>query len=80
MKRFFKPERKSEVGVVSRGIFNEWPRGQIEAFEFRETEISVVRPGSAKKVGDLLSSLERMLARAEFEIIGADSFIDIEFS
>jgi hypothetical protein len=77
-KGFFTPKGKHEVGVVSRDTFNKLLHGRVEALEFLETKVHVIRPESAKKVGDLLKSLERMLDRAEFEVIGADSFIDIE--
>ena len=52
--------------------------GYIEPFEFSETEVQVIRAESVKKVGDLLRTLERILGRPEFEVVGADSFVDIE--
>lgn len=77
-KGFFKPREKPEVGVISRETFNELLDGYIEPFQFSETPVRVIRPDSVKKVGNLLKSLERMLERSEFEVVGADSFIDIE--
>lgn len=77
-KSFFKPKGKPEVGVISRETFNELLERYIEPFEFSETEVQVIRSGSVKKVGDILSSLEHMLPQSEFETIGTDSFVDIE--
>jgi|HubBroStandDraft_6_1064221.scaffolds.fasta_scaffold34843_2 hypothetical protein len=77
-KSFFKPKGKPEVGVIGRETFDKLLEGYIEPFEFSETEVQVIRAESVKKVGDLLRSLERMLGRPEFEVVGADSFVDIE--
>jgi hypothetical protein len=75
---FFKPREKPEVGVVSRETFSDLLRGYIEPFEFSGTTMQVIRPESVKKVGDLLKSLERVLERSEFDVVGTDSFVDIE--
>ncbi|MGB8474591.1 MAG: hypothetical protein WCE61_10965 [Candidatus Acidiferrum sp.] len=75
---FLKPKKKPEVGVISQETFNELLQRYVEPFEFSETRVQVIPPGSVKKVGDILRSLERMLPRSEFETIGTDSFVDIE--
>jgi len=77
-KSFFKPKEKPEVGVISRETFNELFDRYIEPFEFSETGVRVIRPESVKKVGNLLKSLEGMLERSEFDVVGTDSFVDIE--
>src|SRR5277367_5058457 len=77
-KSFFKPKEKPEVGVISRESFNELFDRYIEPFEFSETGVRVIRPESVKKVGNLLKSLEGMLERSEFDVVGTDSFVDIE--
>ena len=77
-KTFFKPKKEAEVGVISRETFNELLRGYIEPVEFSETKLQVIQPESVKKVADLLRSLERMLDRSEFEVVGSDSFVDVE--
>jgi hypothetical protein len=77
-KGFFKPKGKPEIGVISRKTFGDLLRGYIEPFEFSETTVQVIRPESVKKVGGLLKSLPRMLERSEFEVVGTDSFVDID--
>lgn len=74
----FRPKKKSEVGVISSETFQELLRQQIEPFDFPDTRLQVIRPQSVRKVGRLLASLDRMLNRAEFEILSKDSFVDIE--
>jgi hypothetical protein len=74
----FKRKGKPEVGVFSRETFDELLHEHIEPFEFSEAKLRVIQPESARKVGNLLKSVERLLEPAEFEVVRADSFVDIE--
>jgi hypothetical protein len=77
-KRFYRPKEKHEVSVISAETFHELLRGHIKAFQWPDPPVQVISSESTEKVGRILQSIDSMLARSEFEVIGADAFIDIE--
>jgi hypothetical protein len=75
---FWRREKKSEVGVVSRETFDELLRQYIEPFDLPDVAVQVIRPRSTEKVAKLLASLEQMWDRSHLTVLAKDSFVDIE--
>ncbi len=50
----------------------------LKAFQWPDPPVQVISSESTEKVGRILQPIDSMLARSEFEVIGADAFIDIE--
>jgi hypothetical protein len=42
--------------------------------------VQIISPEFAEKAGKAIHSIERTLSRTEFEVIGMDSFVDIELA
>lgn len=77
-KRFFRAKEEHQVGVISAETFHELLRGHIKAFQWPEPPVQLISSQSAERVARILQSIDHMLPRSELEVIGTDSFIDIE--
>jgi hypothetical protein len=77
-KSFFRSKGENEVGIISTETFRELLAGYIEDFQWSEPTVRIIRPKSVGRVGKTLQSIESMVGRSELEIIGMDSFVDIE--
>jgi len=40
--------------------------------------VQIIGPESAEKAGKIISSIDHTLSRSEFEVMGKNSFVDIE--
>jgi hypothetical protein len=54
-----------------------FPRG-IGIFVAAQRCVQIISPEFAEKAGKVIHSIEHTLSPAEFEVIGPDSFVDIE--
>jgi hypothetical protein len=77
-KGFFRAKEKQEVAVISAEIFRELPPGYIQPFQWPDPSVRIIGPGSAEGVGKIIFSIDRTMSRSEFDVIGTDSFVDIE--
>jgi hypothetical protein len=77
-KGLFRPKKDSEVGVISRKTFDGLLGSHAHTFDWNDPPVQVIQPASAGPVAKILTSLERMLAKDEFEILALDSFVDVE--
>jgi hypothetical protein len=77
-KRFFRPRDKHEAAVISAETFRELLVGYIKPFQWSDPAVQVIGAESIERVGKIIQSIDHILPRAELEIIGTDSFVDIE--
>ena len=77
-KGFFVDKKEQDVAVISAGTFRGLLVDYIKPFQWPDPRVEIVGPESAKKVGKLIHSVDHAIARSEFEIIGADGFVDVE--
>ncbi len=77
-KGFFLPKKEQDVAVISAETFRARLVGCIKAYQWPDPSVEIVGPESAEKAGKFIQSIDHTIARSEFEIIGADGFVDVE--
>ena len=75
---FFRAKEKREVAVISAETFRELPAGYIREFQWPSPAVRIIDPAFAERVGSIIFSIDHTLSRSEFDVIGTDSFVDIE--
>ncbi len=75
-KTFFRS--KKDVAAISGQTFREMLTGHIKSFHWEDPNVQIIDAESAEKAGRLISAIERTLPRSEFEVIGTDSYVDID--
>ena len=66
------------VAGISAETFRELPLGYIQPFQWPDPGVRIIGPESAERVGKIIFSINRTMSRSEFDVIGTDSFVDIE--
>jgi hypothetical protein len=77
-KALFRSKKEHEVAAVSFETFREMLGGYIRPFHWRDPEVQIIGPESAERAGKLIPAIDHTLPRSEFEVIGTDSFVDID--
>ena len=76
---FFRLKQNHDVSVISSETFREVLGTCLKPFQWENPVVQIIGPEFAEKAGKIIHSIERTLPRTEFEVIGTDSFVDIEF-
>jgi len=76
---FFRLKEKHDVSVISSETFREVLGTYLKPFQWENPTVQIIRSEFAEKAGAVVHSIEHTLSRTEFEVIGTDSFVDIEF-
>jgi hypothetical protein len=71
-------KKKHEVTAISVETFREMLAGYIRPFHWHDPDVQIISPESAEKAGKIVRAIDRTLPRSEFEVIGMDSFVDID--
>jgi hypothetical protein len=79
-KGFFRLKEKHDVSVISSETFREVLGTYLRPFQWENPIVQIISPEFAEKAGKVIHSIERTLSRTEFEVIGMDSFVDIELA
>ena len=74
----FHLKEKHDISVISSETFREVLGTCLKPFQWENPIVQIIRPEFAEKAGEVIRSVERTLSRTEFEVIGTDSFVDIE--
>lgn len=77
-KGFFRLKKKHEVAAVSIETFREMLAAYIRPFRWQGPDVQIISPESADKAGKIIPAIDHTLPRSEFEVIGMDSFVDID--
>ena len=77
-KAFFGSKKEDEVVAISADRFREALANHIKPFHWRGPDVQIIGPESADKAAKITRAIERTLPRSEFEVLGADSFVDID--
>ncbi|HWY53050.1 MAG TPA: hypothetical protein VNZ03_01215 [Terriglobales bacterium] len=75
-KAFFRS--KKDVAAISGQTFREVLTGHIKSFHWQDPNVQIIDTESAEKAGKMISAIDHTLPRSEFEVIGTDSYVDIE--
>lgn len=75
---FLRSKKAKEVRVISSNTFRELLAGQIRSFDWQEPDVQIIRPESAERAGEIIRVIDATIPRSEFEVIGTDSFVDID--
>jgi len=75
---FFRLKKKHDVSVISGETFREVLGTYLKPFQWENPIVQIISPELAEKAGKVIHSIEHTLSRTEFEVIGTDSFVDIE--
>ena len=75
---FFRLKEKHDVSVISSETFREVLGTYLKPFQWENPIVQIISPEFAEKAGKVIHSIEHTLSRTEFEVIGTDSFVDIE--
>ena len=75
----FRLKEKHDVSVISSETFREVLGAYLKPFPWENPTVQIISPELAEKAGKVIHSIEHTLSRTEFEVIGTDSFVDIEF-
>jgi hypothetical protein len=76
-KRLFRSKGEPEVTAISVDTFHAALAGCISPFRW-QPDVQLISPESAEKAGKMIQAVERSLPRSEFEVLGMDSFVDID--
>jgi len=74
----FHRQRKQKVGVISIETFRAILRDCVQPYEPPELNLRIIPPNSITEADKRIRSIERMLDRSEFVVVGYDSFVDVE--
>src|SRR5262249_13570711 len=77
-KGIFRSKKKHDVAALSFETFREALAGYVKPFRWQGPDVQIISPESAEKAGRIISAIDHTLPRSEFEVIGMDSFVDIE--
>jgi len=75
---FLRLKRKHDVSVISSETFREVLGNYLKPFQWENPIVQIISPEFAEKAGKVIHSIEHTLSRTDFEVIGTDSFVDIE--
>ena len=79
-KGFFQLKREPEVAAIRLENFRETLAGCIKPFHWKGPEVQIISVESAEKAGKIVRGIDRTLPGSEFEVIGPDSFVDIDLA
>jgi len=74
----FRSKKQDEIVVISADTFRETLANYIRPFHWKGPDVQIISPEFADEAGKITRAIERTLPRSEFEILGADSFVDID--
>lgn len=77
-KGLFRSKKEQEVAAISVETFRELLAGYMKPFAWQGLQVQIISPEVAENAGKIIGAIERTVSRAEFEIIGMDSFVDID--
>lgn len=78
-KGLFRLKGKHDVSTISSETFREMLGSHLKPFHWPDPLVQIIGPESAEKSGKIVHAIDRALPRSEFEVIGTDSFVDIDF-
>jgi hypothetical protein len=74
----FHSKQQQEVAAISAETFRELLAGYVKPFHWQDPDVQIISPEFADKAGRIIRAMHRTLPRSEFEVIGTDSFVDID--
>jgi hypothetical protein len=74
---FFRSKQGHDVAAISFETFREMLVGYLKPFHWQDLSVEIIGPELAEEAGKIIRAIDRTLPRSEFEVIGADSFVDI---
>jgi len=77
-KGFLRMKKRDDAVAISFDTLRETLATCIKEFPCEGPEVQIVSPELAAKAGRLIRTVGRTLPRSEFEVIGMDSFVDID--
>ena len=77
-KGLFRAKQEHEVSTVSAESFLETLANQIRPFHWENLRVQVISPEFAEQAGKMMHKVEATLPRSDFEVVGMDSFVDID--
>ena len=77
-KGLIRSKKQNEVVAISAATFRETLANCIRPFHWEGPDLQIISSELAGKAGKITRAIERTLPRSEFEVLGADSFVDID--
>ena len=76
--RLRRPRKEHEVAAISAETFRGKLEGYIRPFPWQDPEVQIIYSDSAEKAGRVIAAVDHTLSQSEFDVIGTDSFVDID--
>jgi hypothetical protein len=77
-KGLFRSKKDPDVDAISGETFREVLASYVKPFHSQQPAVQIINPDLAEKAGKAIRAIDRTLPRSEFEVVGMDSFVDID--
>lgn len=77
-KTFFRSKERQDVATISFRTFSEMLISYLGPYPGQDLKIQIIGPQVAEKAGKCIHAIDVTIPRSEFEVIGMDSFVDVD--